>query len=219
MNNRKPNLNRKNDSLINYIMIALICLLILALIGFIISSLFAGGGDKNKNNETTMETTAEEAPAINTIGETSAEETQAETSQEVKETEKETQSETTKEEVQTEAETAVEVETKKETQAEVRVETEAETKKETQAETQTQTTERKPVNTANNVQRKNNRTQANPYAAIASDAQIQKASDAELVDMIIRGDLGYGAERRDILLKNGIDPDYMSNLVSKKLSR
>ena len=46
---------------------------------------------------------------------------------------------------------------------------------------------------------------------------IRNASQSELVDMIIRGELGYGAERLDLLQKAGKDYYFYNDLVNKRL--
>lgn len=35
--------------------------------------------------------------------------------------------------------------------------------------------------------------------------------------MIIRGDLGYGAERQEILKNNGLDVEHINSLVNQRL--
>ena len=103
---RKPN-RRKNDTLINYIMMGLVALLTIFLIFYIIKSVASIGGSKSLNQETQQETQKE-----------TQKETRKETQREKdKETKKETEKETQKE---------TEKETQKETQKETEKETETE---------------------------------------------------------------------------------------------
>lgn len=214
-NKKRPN-RRRNDSIINYVMIALIVLLVIALIGYILASIFMKG-DKNKVTESKKESVSESIDEnkkpLNTISESEKEtETESENETETEtETERETETET---EVETETETEVETETETETEAEPEPAPETETEPEP-----TPDAEIDRGNYSGNVVRQGNRTQDNPYAAIASDEEIRNASDAELVDMIIRGDLGYGKERVDILNLHGIDVNHISNLVNQKLAQ
>ena len=127
----------------------------------------------------------------------------------VKETEKETIQETIKE---TEKETAKE--TEKETAKETEKETVKETEKESQAE-QTQEEQNQPVEEPSEPSQIPV-PEYEPTVNISIDT-IRNASQSELVDMIIRGELGYGAERLDLLQKAGKDYNFYNNLVDQRL--
>ncbi|MFL8951309.1 hypothetical protein [Helcococcus kunzii] len=214
MDNKKRPKKRKNDSLINYIMIALIILLVFTLIVYVAATVL-NIGKNNKtdaNKKAVIESSDEDKRELNTIAESESEkETEGE-----KETLKETE---TKKETESEKETVLETESEKETQPEP--DTQEEVAPDTQEETtNTNTGDKvKRGNYSGNVDRRGNRTKQNPYAAIATDEQIRNASDSELVDMIIKGDLGYGQERLDILNLHGIDVEHISRLVNQKLAQ
>ena len=119
----------------------------------------------------------------------------------VKETEKETIQETIKE-------------TEKETVKETEKETVKETEKESQAE-QTQEEQNQPVEEPSEPSQIPV-PEYEPTVNISIDT-IRNASQSELVDMIIRGELGYGAERLDLLQKAGKDYNFYNNLVDQRL--
>lgn len=144
----------------------------------------------------------------------------------VRETEKETVKETIKE---TEKETAKE--TEKETVEETEKETEKETVKETEAESEAsgqeeQNKPEQPEQPEQNqpeqpVEEPSEPSQIpvpdyEPTVNISIDT-IRNASQSEIVDMIIRGELGYGAERLDLLQKAGKDYNFYNNLVDQRL--
>ena len=146
--------------------------------------------------------------------------------QSVRETEKETVKETIKE---TEKETAKE--TEKETVEETEKETEKETVKETEAESEAsgqeeQNKPEQPEQPEQNqpeqpVEEPSEPSQIpvpdyEPTVNISIDT-IRNASQSEIVDMIIRGELGYGAERLDLLQKAGKDYNFYNNLVDQRL--
>ena len=137
----------------------------------------------------------------------------------VRETEKETIKETINE-------------TEKETAKETEKETEKETVKETEDESTGQDEQNKPEQADQPEQNQPEQPEQpveepsepsqipvpdyEPTVNISIDT-IRNASQSELVDMIIRGELGYGAERLDLLQKAGKDYNFYNNLVDQRL--
>lgn len=209
---------RQSESSNNIIRIAMFvfAILLLFVVIFYAMRLFGGSNDE-PNTPEVIDSTDENGQDPTDVLDNTVEETNTESDMESigdstdeTATESESESET---EAETEAETSAETgaETEAETQAETESETEAETEAETQAETEAETTN-------------DSRTNFTPVevgayesTARASVADIQSATDAELVEMIIQGELGYGWERVDLLQKAGINPDYMSALVTQRM--
>ena len=185
--NKRRNLNKKSSDN----MVIKIAMIILGLLLVFVLTLYAVDiFTQGKKIDTNKETQKE------TISETSSEkETQKETLKET-ESEKETQRETVKE-------TKDEKETLKETQAE-------QTKDEQTKDEQAQAEEEPTVPSQIPVP------EYTPTVNISIDT-IRNASQSELVDMIIRGELGYGAERLDLLQKAGKDYNFYIDLVNKRL--
>ena len=153
----------------------------------------------------------------------------------VRETEKETIKETINE---TEKETAKETakETEKETEKETAKETEKETEKETVKETEDESTGHDEQNKPEQPEQPEQNQPEQPEQPVEEPSEpsqipvpdyeptvnisidtIRNASQSELVDMIIRGELGYGAERLDLLQKAGKDYNFYNNLVDQRL--
>lgn len=121
------------------------------------------------------------------------------------ETQRETVNETVNErETETEKETVKETETERETESERETQEEQTQDEQTQAEVEPTEPSQIPV------------PEYTPTVNISIDT-IRNASQSDLVDMIIRGELGYGAERLDLLQKAGKDYYYYNNLVNERL--
>lgn len=190
--NKRRNLNKKSsDNMVIKIAMIILGLLLVFVLTLYAVDIFTQGKKIDTNKETQKET----------ISETSSEkETQKETVKET-ESEKETQRETVKE-------TKDEKETLKETQAEQTKDeqTKDEQTKDEQAQAEEEPTEPSQIPVP----------EYTPTVNISIDT-IRNASQSELVDMIIRGELGYGAERLDLLQKAGKDYYFYNDLVNKRL--
>lgn len=184
--NRRPN-RRKNDVLMNYIMLGLVGLLLIFLVFYIIKTVASFGNKVSIKPESKNETLNE-----------SIRETRDES---IKETGRETSLETIDESMK---------ETVKETVEETIKETTIETSEETIRETETRREVKMP--TPDRSRRANDKN-----AAIYTASQIKDLPQDILVDMIIKGDLGYGAERKKILEDAGFNYKKINEAVNKKL--
>ena len=194
-NRRKLNKRNSDNMAIKISMIILGILLIFVITLYAIN-IFSGNKSKPSVRETEKETVKE------TIKETE------------KETEKETAKETEKETVE-ETEKETEKETVKETEAESEASGQEEQNKPEQPEQPEQNQPEQPV------EEPSEPSQIpvpdyEPTVNISIDT-IRNASQSEIVDMIIRGELGYGAERLDLLQKAGKDYNFYNNLVDQRL--
>ncbi len=185
--NRRKLNKRNSDNMAIKISMIILGILLIFVITLYAINIFSGNKEKPSVKETEKETIQE------TIKETE------------KETAKETEKETAKE---------TEKETVKETVKETEKETVKETEKESQAE-QTQEEQNQPVEEPSEPSQIPV-PEYEPTVNISIDT-IRNASQSELVDMIIRGELGYGAERLDLLQKAGKDYNFYNNLVDQRL--
>lgn len=188
--NKRRNLNKKNsDNMVIKIAMIILGLLLVFVLTLYAVNIFTQGKTIETDKETQNEIMIESE---------SENETQRETVNEtVNERETETEKETVKE-TETERETQRETESERETQEE---QTQDE---QTQAEVEPTEPSQIPV------------PEYTPTVNISIDT-IRNASQSDLVDMIIRGELGYGAERLDLLQKAGKDYYYYNNLVNERL--
>nr|WP_276940116.1 hypothetical protein [Helcococcus sueciensis] len=198
-NRRKLNKRNSDNMAIKISMIILGILLIFVITLYAIN-IFSGNKSKPSVRETEKETVKE-----------TIKETEKETA---KETEKETAKETEKETVE-ETEKETEKETVKETEAESEASGQEEQNKPEQPEQPEQNQPEQPV------EEPSEPSQIpvpdyEPTVNISIDT-IRNASQSEIVDMIIRGELGYGAERLDLLQKAGKDYNFYNNLVDQRL--
>lgn len=187
--NKRRNLNKKNsDNMVIKIAMIILGLLLVFVLTLYAVDIFTQGKTIETNKETQNETMIE-----------SKKETQKETVNETeKETEKEKETESEKEK-----ETEKETESERETQAE---QTQAEQTQDQQIQSEVEPEQPSQIPVP----------EYTPTVNISIDT-IRNASQSDLVDMIIRGELGYGAERLDLLQKAGKDYYYYTNLVDEKL--
>lgn len=155
-------------------------------------------GSKKKSTESVKESVNENRPTDvlnNTIKETEKESIKETMDETVKESNKETIKESVKE-------------TLKESTNETQKETQRESQKEEVKETNQE---------ADNGDYTKQEIPAYDKTVNISIDKIKSASEKELVDMIIRGELGYGWERLDLLQKAGLNPNHIGDLVNKRL--
>lgn len=188
--NKRRNLNKKNsDNMVIKIAMIILGLLLVFVLTLYAVNIFTQGKTIETDKETQNEIMIESE---------SENETQRET---VNETETERETETEKETVK---ETETERETQRETESERETQEEQTQDEQTQAEVEPTEPSQIPV------------PEYTPTVNISIDT-IRNASQSDLVDMIIRGELGYGAERLDLLQKAGKDYYYYNNLVNERL--
>lgn len=192
--NKRRNLNKKNsDNMVIKIAMIILGLLLVFVLTLYAVNIFTQGKtietDKETQNEIMIESESENETQRETVNET------------VNETETERETETEKETVK---ETETERETQRETESERETQEEQTQDEQTQAEVEPTEPSQIPV------------PEYTPTVNISIDT-IRNASQSDLVDMIIRGELGYGAERLDLLQKAGKDYYYYNNLVNERL--